>query len=100
MRLDGPIATWRRVPMPRSGPDEVDAAAGEIVVVSARFDVLLVTPSSEASAVVRRYADVLVRATKEAGLDPVAPEELAGVLCAEIEMNRLRGTKANADGGE
>src|SRR4051794_25408518 len=87
-RLDGPIASWRQVPMPDLGPDEIEAAPGEIVVVSLDTGALLLTPSPNAIAVVQRYGEALMQATKAVGSDPLTLPEITGALCAEIELDR------------
>ena len=100
MALNPPIATWRRVAMPPSGPGEVETGPGEVVVVTEAFELLLVTPCAEAIAVTRRHGEAIERAASRWNLESFTPETVAGVLCAEIiETDRLEAADPDPGGG-
>jgi hypothetical protein len=100
MALDPPIATWRGVAMPPSGPGEVETHPGEMVVVTEAFELLLVTPSAEAIAVTRRHGEAIERAAERWDLESFTPETVAGALCAEIiQTNRRESADADPGGG-
>ena len=97
MALDRPIATWRRVPIPPGGPGEVEAAPGEIAVVTEIFELLLVTPGADAIDVTRRQGEAIEWAAERWSLESFTPETVAGVLCAEIiETERLAAADTDA----